>query len=70
MQIIYTWVPLLAIALVSIWLRNPPFQAAKSMDDEEADFDPTQIPSTRRTSKFATFKHQVLFLEVMLVPIC
>jgi len=56
MQIIYTWLPLLAIALVSIWLRNPPFTAPK---EEDADFDPAHFPSTRRKTAFAAFKDQV-----------
>ena len=63
-HVIFVWVPLLAIALASIWLRNPPFQAAKSREEEEAEFDPTQLPSTRPTSRFADFKHQVAVLPL------
>ncbi len=54
LQIIFSWVPLCAIALLSIWLRHRPFQTKDSI----GAWDTTHLP-VRKVSGFYKWTRQV-----------
>lgn len=54
-QLMFVWMPYLVIALLAIWLRNPPFRK-RTKDDE---FDATAYATTAEPSGLRTVSQQV-----------
>lgn len=55
LQLTFVWLPLLVIALLSIWLRHKPFQSAPAT----ANVDPTQLRK-RNPSRFDCWTRQAI----------